>query len=107
MEERLKKIEARAKALGWNFHLDDSCDNPRYEIEGYAAEWQLSGHGDLDIDLQAAERLLSAYEPGPTIRFYMKDVQGLGPKMMIDYDKDSMPSVPGTYKLIPVEVDDG
>ena len=83
---RLAAIEARAKALGWNFHLDDSCDNPRYEIEGYAAEWQLSGHGDLDIDLQAAERLLSAYELGPPVEVTINGIK---------------------YKLIPVEVDDG
>lgn len=100
-DDRLTAIESRCKALGWNFHLDDSCDNPRYEIEGHAAEWQLSGYGDLEVDLQAAERLLSLYEPGPVVEIgKCPDVILNGPYLVRKIAVKIPKELHGKYKLV-------
>ena len=69
--QRLKAIEARAEALGWGFsnsHMGFKLIHPsgmRKPEQGFNI-----GHYDFgrwEPGIQAAERLLTLHEPGPTV----------------------------------------
>lgn len=62
MNERLKKIEQRAEALGWKFGIDGLYF--RIWPPGFL-RFYYTFHIDHPED---AERLLSCYEPGPTVK---------------------------------------
>ena len=114
MKERLKKIKARAKALGWAYK--------RYFVEGSSMNGFILDNPDGGShtfhigNIKAAERLLSCYEPGPVVKVNKSDT--VVPSLTsVAGDIDFIPTgilfthyddvVPGTFKLIPVEVDDG
>ena len=66
--QRLKAIEARCKALGWdceiNHYKDRAGDCIRVELRDTSGGW-LELHGSLAP--AAAESLLTLHEPGPTV----------------------------------------
>ena len=68
MKARLKKIEARCKALGWdceiNHYKDRAGDCIRVELRDTSGGW-LELHGSLAPS--TAEALLERYEPGDMV----------------------------------------
>ena len=113
MKERLKKIKTRAKALGWKYK--------RYYVKGssmngFTLDNPNGGSHTFHIDnIQAAERLLALYEPGAMVKVHKSDTVVPSLTSVVD-GIEFIPTgiffshyndvVPGTYKLIPVEVDD-
>ena len=110
MTKRLQAIEDRAKALGWEWYYggssDWSFDTPfeHYTFNEKAPDWP-----------QAAERLLALYELGPAVEvkgvpYQREDSPEMGMKLEVNLEelKSACKRVkaPGTYKLVPVEVND-
>ena len=81
---RLAAIEARAKALGWKTEYGEGKGSHILHI--WPCGLTTMSIWPTKLGLQAAERLLSCYEPGPPVDVTLNGIK---------------------YKLIPVEVDDG
>lgn len=104
-DERLRAIKQRAEATKFAFGKSGVTINgvTRYFIanteEGYEFLFPATPTG-----FQATERLLSCWEPGAVVTIHEDNIASSVIEARIEL-MDNPPS-PGTYKLIPVEVDD-
>lgn len=64
-EARLKRIEKRVRALGWDWICLPGYFQIRLKGTGKTATLYMVGDPDETDDLATAERLLSLYEEGP------------------------------------------
>jgi len=100
---RLKAIEARCEALGWKVDHRPEYYEFMMWADGFEISIMLKPTG-----LQAAERLLACYEPGPvaftSARSYHPDTGEVNGTMLFCKDKEL---AGGRFKLIPVEDSDG
>ena len=91
---RLKTIRARAEKLGWKYQ------GPLHQDNNVIVLLSPDAHIELLVSepgYEAAERLLSCYEPGPVVKVDECELEGSPCTRVLPFNTEYIK--PGTYKF--------